>query len=101
MAKNVPSICNVGLVVFIVLARHEIILLERRCCVLGMRATTVAFLDQGQKSALHSDRVNPVAPQAANPSSLARQALCRSIPEVGAVCGKAASTDLCGGRSAI
>ena len=26
---------------------------------------------------------------------------CRHTPEVGAVCGKAASTDLCGGRSAM
>ena len=28
-----------------------------------------------------------------------RQDLCRHIPEVGAVCGKAACTDLCGGRA--
>ena len=30
-----------------------------------------------------------------------RQAVCRPIPKVGAVCGKAASTDLCGGRSVM
>src|SRR5882724_1506311 len=31
----------------------------------------------------------------------ARTALCRHTPEVGAVCGKAARTVLCGGRSAM
>src|SRR6516165_9944756 len=31
----------------------------------------------------------------------ARTAICRHSPEVGAVCGKAARTDLCGGRGAI
>src|SRR6266849_10803660 len=30
-----------------------------------------------------------------------RKAICRHSPEVGAVCGKAARTDLCGGRGAI
>jgi hypothetical protein len=29
----------------------------------------------------------------------AAQAICRYSPEVGAVCGKAARTDLCGGRA--
>ena len=41
-----------------------------------------------------------LAPKAANPSSLAQPAICRPIPEVRAVCGKAARTDLCGGREA-
>ena len=40
-----------------------------------------------------------VPPQAANPSSMAQRALRRQTPEVGAVCGNSASTDLCGGRS--
>ena len=31
----------------------------------------------------------------------AKTAICRHSPEVGAVCGKAARTDLCGGRGAI
>src|SRR5215207_907036 len=39
-----------------------------------------------------------MAPQAAHPSSLAAAALRRQTPEVGAVCGNAARTDLCGGR---
>jgi RNA-directed DNA polymerase len=39
-----------------------------------------------------------LAPQAAHPSSLAAAALRRQTPEVGAVCGNAARTDLCGGR---
>src|SRR5271157_3123405 len=39
-----------------------------------------------------------VAPQAENPSSVAERALRRQTPEVGAVCGKAARTVLCGGR---
>ena len=36
--------------------------------------------------------------QTAHPSSLARAALCRQTPEVGAVCPNRARTDLCGGR---
>src|SRR4029077_9825886 len=39
-----------------------------------------------------------LAPQSAYPSSVAERALCRQTPEVGAVCGKAARTVLCGGR---
>src|SRR5688572_6906080 len=41
-----------------------------------------------------------LASQTAYPPSLAQPAICRPIPEVGAVCGKAARTDLCGGREA-
>src|SRR6266851_2039843 len=33
------------------------------------------------------------------PPSLAERSLCRHTPEVGAVCGKAARTVLCGGRA--
>lgn len=32
---------------------------------------------------------------------MARRALCRHPPKVGAVCGNSARTDLCGGRSAM
>ena len=39
----------------------------------------------------------PLAPQTSNPSPLAEPALRRQTPEVGAVCGKAARTVLCGG----
>jgi hypothetical protein len=42
-----------------------------------------------------------LAPQTANPSLLAASALRRHTPEVGAVCGNPARTDLCGGRSAM
>src|SRR5438876_6118195 len=42
-----------------------------------------------------------MAAPTANPSSLAQPAFCRHSPEVGAVCGKAARTVLCGGRSAM
>src|SRR5690606_6588358 len=42
-----------------------------------------------------------LAPKAANPPPVARAAQCRHIPEVGAVCGKAARTDLRGGRPAM
>ena len=38
-------------------------------------------------------------PKADHPSSLAERSLCRYTPEVGAVCGKAARTVLCGGRA--
>jgi hypothetical protein len=37
-------------------------------------------------------------PQTPHPSPLAQRALRRQTPEVGAVCGKVARTDLCGGR---
>src|SRR5262249_41742250 len=39
-----------------------------------------------------------LAPETAHPASLAKRSLRRHTPEVGAVCGKAARTDLCGGR---
>src|SRR5271170_2913167 len=42
-----------------------------------------------------------LAPQTSYPSSLAEPAICRQTSKVGAVCGKAARTDLCGGRVAI
>src|SRR6266536_1692064 len=40
-----------------------------------------------------------LASETDHPSSLAERTLCRHTPEVGAVCGKAASTVLCGGRA--
>ena len=42
-----------------------------------------------------------LAPETDHPPSLAERPLCRHTPEVGAVCGKAARTALCGGRSAM
>jgi hypothetical protein len=42
-----------------------------------------------------------LAPKTAHPAPLAASALRRQTPEVGAVCGNPARTDLCGGRSAI
>jgi hypothetical protein len=42
-----------------------------------------------------------LAPQTARPASLAASTLRRHTPEVGAVCGNPARTDLCGGRSAM
>jgi retron-type reverse transcriptase len=42
-----------------------------------------------------------LASQTAHPPSLAQPALRRHAPEVGAVCGKAARMDLCGGRGVI
>src|SRR5256885_14810861 len=39
-----------------------------------------------------------VASEPANPSPMAGPALRRQTPEVGAVCGNPARTDLCGGR---
>src|SRR5262249_29878900 len=39
-----------------------------------------------------------MASEAGHPPSLAERPLCRHSPEVGAVCGKAARTVLCGGR---
>jgi transposase len=40
-----------------------------------------------------------LAPETDYPASLAKRSLCRQTPEVGAVCGKAARTVLCGGRA--
>ena len=40
----------------------------------------------------------PLAPETANPSSVARESLRRQTPKVGAVCPNWARTDLCGGR---
>src|SRR5579863_4519203 len=42
-----------------------------------------------------------LASSTAYPPSMAQPAVRRHTPEVGAVCGKAARTDLCGGRSAM
>src|ERR1700676_3637927 len=41
-----------------------------------------------------------MAPQTQNSSPMATRALRRQSPKVGAVCGKAACTDLCGGTGA-
>ena len=41
-----------------------------------------------------------LAPETDHPPSLAERALCRHTPKVGAVCGKAARTVLCGLRRA-
>src|SRR5260370_22691626 len=49
----------------------------------------------GSRSWLTTSFPNP------HPSSLAKRALCRQTPKVGAVCGKAARTDLCGGRAVM
>ena len=42
----------------------------------------------------------PLAPETANPSSVARESLRRETPKVGAVCPNWARTDLCGLRLA-
>src|SRR3984893_12952775 len=47
------------------------------------------------------DARGSLAPPATHPPPLAQPALRRHAPEVGAVCGKAARTDLCGGRGVI
>ena len=46
----------------------------------------------------HDETGRRVSPEAANPSSLAKCALCRQTPEVGAECPNWARPDLCGGR---
>jgi hypothetical protein len=42
-----------------------------------------------------------LASETDHPSPLAQRSVCRHTPEVGAVCGKAAGTALCGGRSVM
>src|SRR6267154_1842794 len=49
----------------------------------------------------HEVACRRLAPKTRCPSPLAPAALRRHPPEVGAVCGKAARTVLCGGRSAM
>jgi hypothetical protein len=49
----------------------------------------------------HDEGSLTVAPPTAPPASVAKSTLRRQIPEVEAVCGKAARTALCGGRIAI
>ena len=48
----------------------------------------------------HRAGIRTLAPQASHPSSLARCALRRHTPEVGAQCPNRARWDLCGGRPA-
>src|SRR5262245_14309028 len=60
--------------------------------------------DQGEcEPAAHGPDAEPGnrATGAGTHTSNRKTATCRHSPEVGAVCGKAASTDLCGGRGAI
>ena len=71
--------------------RHHVTDLWRRAL---RRRSQKDRIDVGSDDA--ADR--RLAPQAAHPSSLAERSLCRHTPEVGAVCGKAARTVLCGGR---
>ena len=58
---------------------------------------------RSQKDRVHvgtDDQVGGrLASETDHPSSLAERSLCRHTPEVGAVCGKAARTVLCGGRA--
>ncbi|WP_347340277.1 reverse transcriptase domain-containing protein [Bradyrhizobium cytisi] len=49
----------------------------------------------------HNKAHRSLAPQTADPSSLATIALRRHAPEVGAECGNSARSDLCGGRSVM
>ena len=60
---------------------------------------------RSQKDRTTWDRMSSLArrvpPHAASPSSLAQRPFRRQTPEVGAVCGKAARTVLCGGRAVM
>ena len=64
-----------------------------------------ALRRRSQKTTLTWARMSKLAadwlPSPPNPSSMAKPALCRQPPEVGAVCGNTARTDLCGGRSVM
>src|SRR6202035_3067960 len=55
---------------------------------------------QDNVGAMRQDR-RRMAPQTQNTSSVAIGQVCRQTSEVGAVCGKAARTVLCGGRSVM
>src|ERR1700730_17391437 len=55
---------------------------------------------QDNVGAMRQDRQR-MAPQTQNTSSVAIGQVCRQTSEVGAVCGKAARTVLCGGRSVM
>src|SRR6516162_6170633 len=59
----------------------------------GVAATRIGHLGTDDEAG------GRLAPKTDHPPSLAQRSLCRHAPEVGAVCGKAARTDLCGGRA--
>ena len=72
---------------------HVVVLWHRQLCRRSQRAVRGVGTD--------GETGRRVSPQASCPASLAQRAVCRQTPEVGAVCGNSARTDLCGGRSAM
>jgi hypothetical protein len=65
-----------------------------RLCKIAAVAEPKRWNDLGADQAVG----RPLAPETANPSSVARESLRRQTPKVGAVCPNWARTDLCGGR---
>src|SRR6267142_171417 len=76
-------------------------------CIPLLRHRTLAAIAQATQSErrhdLGADHAvgQRLAPETGYPSSMAKNTLRRHPPKVGAVCGKAARTVLCGGRSAM
>src|SRR6266545_2740308 len=76
-------------------------------CIPLLRHRTLATIAQATKPErwhdLGADHAvgQRLAPETEYPSSMAWNTLRRHLPKVGAVCGKAARTVLCGGRSAM
>ena len=72
---------------------HVVVLWHRQLCRRSQRAIRGLGAD--------GETGRRISPEAPYPASLAKCAVCRQTPEVGAVCGNSARTDLCGGRSAM
>src|SRR5882724_5426709 len=76
-------------------------------CIPLLRHRTLATIAQATKPERRHDVGadhavgQRLAPETGYPSSMAKNTLRRHPPKVGAVCGKAARTVLCGGRSAM
>src|SRR5712675_1437101 len=76
-------------------------------CIPLLRHRTLATIAQATQSERRHDVAadhavgQRLAPETGYPSSMAKNTLRRHPPKVGAVCGKAARTVLCGGRSAM
>src|SRR5450755_4994564 len=70
--------------------------LPRRCALAS--ATVPAQPESVRGVGADGETGRRIPPKATYPPSLAKCAVCRQTPEVGAVCGNSARTDLCGGR---
>ena len=72
---------------------HVLVLWHRQLCRRSQKSTSAV--------GANDETGRRIPPPATNPASLAKCALCRQTPEVGAECPNWARSDLCGGRSVM